>query len=96
MGKTARKRLLTATVLQMGDFLETCTAFSFLSIINTQLMLSTATVFLEFWKRRRAVLTYDWDLIDWEDEEVRLDRSNLLNPALSMISVQISVVTGRQ
>lgn len=28
-----------------------------------------ATVFLEFWKRRRAVLTYDWDLIDWEDEE---------------------------
>ncbi|XP_036620646.1 anoctamin-3 [Trichosurus vulpecula] len=28
-----------------------------------------ATVFLEFWKRRRAVLTYDWDLIDWEEEE---------------------------
>lgn len=32
----------------------------------------TATVFLEFWKRRRAELTYDWDLIDWEEEEVRL------------------------
>ncbi|NXD78167.1 ANO3 protein, partial [Halcyon senegalensis] len=31
-----------------------------------------ATVFLEFWKRRRAVLTYDWDLIDWEDEEEEL------------------------
>lgn len=31
-----------------------------------------ATVFLEFWKRRRAELTYDWDLIDWEEEEVRL------------------------
>ncbi|TNN87055.1 Anoctamin-4 [Liparis tanakae] len=30
-----------------------------------------ATVFLEFWKRRRAELTYDWDLIDWEEEEVR-------------------------
>ena len=30
----------------------------------------TATVFLEFWKRRRAELTYDWDLIDWEEEEV--------------------------
>ncbi|ETE64554.1 Anoctamin-3, partial [Ophiophagus hannah] len=30
------------------------------------------TVFLEFWKRRRAVLTYDWDLIDWEDEEEEL------------------------
>nr|XP_033784602.1 anoctamin-3 isoform X2 [Geotrypetes seraphini] len=31
-----------------------------------------ATVFLEFWKRRRAVLTYDWDLLDWEDEEEEL------------------------
>ncbi|XP_056595447.1 anoctamin-3 isoform X1 [Triplophysa dalaica] len=30
-----------------------------------------ATVFLEFWKRRRAELTYDWDLIDWEEEEYR-------------------------
>uniref|UniRef100_A0AAX7TRP0 Anoctamin n=1 Tax=Astatotilapia calliptera TaxID=8154 RepID=A0AAX7TRP0_ASTCA len=30
-----------------------------------------ATVFLEFWKRRRAVLAYDWDLIDWEEEEVK-------------------------
>lgn len=29
-----------------------------------------ATVFLEFWKRRRAVLAYDWDLVDWENEEV--------------------------
>ncbi|XP_068163555.1 anoctamin-4-like isoform X1 [Antennarius striatus] len=28
-----------------------------------------ATLFLEFWKRRRAVLAYDWDLIDWEEEE---------------------------
>jgi hypothetical protein len=27
-------------------------------------------VFLEFWKRRRAVIAYDWDLIDWEEEEV--------------------------
>ena len=31
----------------------------------------SATVFLEFWKRRRAVLAYDWDLIDWEEEEVK-------------------------
>ncbi|KAI4576526.1 hypothetical protein MJT46_002361 [Ovis ammon polii x Ovis aries] len=30
---------------------------------------SCATVFLEFWKRRRAVIAYDWDLIDWEEEE---------------------------
>uniref|UniRef100_A0A803SVG6 Anoctamin n=1 Tax=Anolis carolinensis TaxID=28377 RepID=A0A803SVG6_ANOCA len=28
-----------------------------------------STVFLEFWKRRRAVIAYDWDLIDWEEEE---------------------------
>ncbi|XP_016889956.1 anoctamin-4-like isoform X1 [Cynoglossus semilaevis] len=28
-----------------------------------------ATVFLEFWKRRRAALAYDWDLIDWEEQE---------------------------
>ncbi|XP_031438519.1 anoctamin-4 [Clupea harengus] len=28
-----------------------------------------ATVFLEFWKRRRAVLAYDWDLVDWEEDE---------------------------
>ncbi|KYO17528.1 hypothetical protein Y1Q_0020122 [Alligator mississippiensis] len=31
-----------------------------------------ATVFLEFWKRRRAVIAYDWDLIDWEEEEYSL------------------------
>ena len=36
---------------------------------------SPATVFLEFWKRRRATLAYDWDLIDWEEEEVRTTRS---------------------
>lgn len=33
-------------------------------------MFAAATVFLEFWKRRRAVIAYDWDLIDWEEEEV--------------------------
>lgn len=33
-------------------------------------LLALATVFLEFWKRRRAVIAYDWDLIDWEEEEV--------------------------
>lgn len=96
MGKTARKRLLTVTVLIRVIFWKSAWNFSFFSIIKTQLMLSTATVFLEFWKRRRAVLTYDWDLIDWEDEEVRLGRSNLLNPALSVISVQISAGIGCQ
>lgn len=38
------------------------------------LLSPAATVFLEFWKRRRAELTYDWDLIDWEEEEVRRRR----------------------
>lgn len=33
-------------------------------------LFAPATVFLEFWKRRRAVIAYDWDLIDWEEEEV--------------------------
>ncbi|XP_006109418.2 anoctamin-3-like, partial [Myotis lucifugus] len=32
----------------------------------------TATVFLEFWKRRRSTLTYTWDLIEWEEEEETL------------------------
>uniref|UniRef100_A0A096M943 Anoctamin n=1 Tax=Poecilia formosa TaxID=48698 RepID=A0A096M943_POEFO len=40
-----------------------------------------ATVFLEFWKRRRAELTYDWDLIDWEEEERDITRSVMSPPA---------------
>ncbi|XP_037616622.1 anoctamin-4-like [Sebastes umbrosus] len=47
-----------------------------------------ATVFLEFWKRRRAVLAYDWDLIDWEEEEdeirpqfeVKYSKKERMNP----------------
>ncbi|XP_040836223.1 anoctamin-3 isoform X1 [Ochotona curzoniae] len=31
-----------------------------------------ATVFLEFWKRRRSILTYTWDLMEWEEEEETL------------------------
>uniref|UniRef100_S4R777 Anoctamin n=1 Tax=Petromyzon marinus TaxID=7757 RepID=S4R777_PETMA len=30
---------------------------------------SEATVFLEFWKRRKSELAYEWDLLDWEEEE---------------------------
>ena len=40
-------------------------------------LLVPATVFLEFWKRRRAVIAYDWDLIDWEEEEVCIIYLNL-------------------
>ena len=31
----------------------------------------TATTFLEFWKRRQAEIAYEWDLLGYEDEEVR-------------------------
>lgn len=31
----------------------------------------TATMFLEFWKRRQAEIAYEWDLLGYEDEEVR-------------------------
>uniref|UniRef100_A0A4W5ME49 Anoctamin n=1 Tax=Hucho hucho TaxID=62062 RepID=A0A4W5ME49_9TELE len=37
--------------------------------VTSVLPCRVSTVFLEFWKRRRAVLAYDWDLIDWEEEE---------------------------
>ncbi|XP_072290684.1 anoctamin-5 isoform X2 [Eucyclogobius newberryi] len=30
------------------------------------------TLFLEFWKRRQARLEYDWDLVDFEEEQQRL------------------------
>lgn len=39
-------------------------------------LFAPATVFLEFWKRRRAVIAYDWDLIDWEEEEVCIKKKS--------------------
>ena len=30
----------------------------------------SATCFLEFWKRKQAELEYDWDVMDFELEEV--------------------------
>jgi hypothetical protein len=27
-------------------------------------------MFLEFWKRRQAEISYEWDLMNFEDEEV--------------------------
>ena len=27
-------------------------------------------MFLEFWKRRQAAIQYDWDVADFEEEEV--------------------------
>ncbi|XP_037695094.1 anoctamin-3 isoform X2 [Choloepus didactylus] len=40
--------------------------------LNSSQVTSSATVFLEFWKRRRSILTYAWDLIEWEEEEETL------------------------
>lgn len=67
---------------------------TFFNVIKIYLMVSTATVFLEFWKRRRAVLTYDWDLIDWEDEEVwqiSLLNGDLVIPILSSACFQYKI-----
>lgn len=30
------------------------------------------TLFLEFWKRRQARLEYEWDLVDFEEEQQQL------------------------
>lgn len=60
--------------LQSHDYQSYCTVCYISKLINNVIdswSFSAATVFLEFWKRRRAELTYDWDLIDWEEEEVR-------------------------
>lgn len=32
----------------------------------------TVTLFLEFWKRRQARLEYEWDLVDFEEEQQEL------------------------
>ena len=39
---------------------------SFLEIVLT------VTLFLEFWKRRQARLEYEWDLVDFEEEQQQL------------------------
>lgn len=33
---------------------------------------SAVTLFLEFWKRRQAQLEYEWDLVDFEEEQQQL------------------------
>lgn len=56
-----------------------------------------ATVFLEFWKRRRAVIAYDWDLIDWEEEEVCVGhylRVSYLTGHVSVTYVTVPYITG--
>lgn len=37
------------------------------------MLLSTVvTLFLEFWKQRQARLEYEWDLVDFEEEQQQL------------------------
>ena len=33
---------------------------------------SSVTLFLEFWKRRQARLEYEWDLVDFEEQQQQL------------------------
>ena len=33
--------------------------------------LSTAVFFLEYWKRKEITLAYQWDVLGFEEEEVR-------------------------
>lgn len=38
----------------------------------TYLLFLAVTLFLEFWKRRQARLEYEWDLVDFEEEQQQL------------------------
>lgn len=42
------------------------------SLANPAPTASTVTLFLEFWKRRQARLEYEWDLVDFEEEQLQL------------------------
>lgn len=41
--------------------------------------ISLAVLFLEFWKRRQFVLQHDWDVLGYEESEVRICELNLVN-----------------
>ena len=40
--------------------------------LNPTVIFLTVTLFLEFWKRRQARLEYEWDLVDFEEEQLQL------------------------
>uniref|UniRef100_A0A6Q2Y4N8 Anoctamin n=1 Tax=Esox lucius TaxID=8010 RepID=A0A6Q2Y4N8_ESOLU len=73
---------ITMDTSQVRSFCPLCPETPFLTLLSSRVRkgvtgdadggLDSTTVFLEFWKRRRAELTYDWDLIDWEEEEENL------------------------
>ena len=41
---------------------------SFFNILNL-IFIFPATAFIEFWKRRQAVIAWEWDLTNFEEEE---------------------------
>lgn len=64
--------------------------------------LDTVTLFLEFWKRRQARLEYEWDLVDFEEEQQQLQirpefeiqcTNRRLNKITQVIWNLVSIVT---
>ncbi|XP_077372214.1 anoctamin-5 [Festucalex cinctus] len=62
------------------------------------------TLFLELWKRRQARLAYEWDLVDFEEEQQRLQirpeyenkcTSRKLNPVTQEVEPYLPITTGR-
>ena len=41
-------------------------------LVIVDVLLLTGTVFLEFWKREQAAIQFRWNLMNFEEEEVRL------------------------
>lgn len=42
------------------------------NILTKRAVIFTVTLFLEIWKRRQARLEYEWDLVDFEEEQQQL------------------------
>lgn len=42
------------------------------ALLHVTPLFFTVTLFLEFWKRRQARLEYEWDLVDFEEEQQQL------------------------
>lgn len=71
--------LLIHTKQQVMGFMAQWMAFYFPFVFHTLIHLClspdpflTVTLFLEFWKRRQARLEYEWDLVDFEEEQQQL------------------------
>lgn len=65
---TQRPSSYRTTKFMLGDS-QTKVLQLFVSLLVINL---TVTLFLEFWKRRQARLEYEWDLVDFEEEQQQL------------------------